>query len=91
VPIGLSSHVHLFELNRRLRLDRAAVYGLRPALEAGEKLVIEPGATVDLNGIPIAGLRIVRGHGGLVDGELDAPGALERALDLARERGYLGA
>jgi urease subunit gamma/beta len=91
VPIGLSSHVHLFELNRRLRLDRAAVYGLRPALEAGEKLVIEPGATVDLYGTPIAGLRIVRGHGGLVDGELDAPGALERALELARERGYLGA
>jgi urease subunit gamma/beta len=91
VPIGLSSHVHLFELNRRLRLDRAAVYGLRPALEAGEKLVIEPGATVELYGVPIAGLRIVRGHGGLVDGELDAPGALERALELARQRGYLGA
>jgi urease subunit gamma/beta len=90
-PIGLSSHVHLFELNRRLRLDRAEVYGLRPALEAGVKLVIEPGATVELYGVPIAGLRVVRGHGGLVDGPLDAPGAREQALQLARERGYLGA
>jgi urease subunit gamma/beta len=91
VPIGLSSHVHLFEVNRRLELDRAAVYGLRLALEAGEKVVIEPGESVELFGVPIAGLRVVRGHGGLVDGALDAPGARERALQLARERGYLGA
>ena len=90
-PIGLSSHVHLLEVNRRLRLDRGAVYGLRPALEAGAKIVIEPGATAELYGVPIAGLRVVRGHGGLVDGELDAPGAREQALRLARERGYLGA
>jgi urease subunit gamma/beta len=91
VPIGLSSHVHLFEVNRRLELDRASVYGLRPALEAGEKVVIEPGEGVELFGVPIAGLRVVRGHGGLVDGALDEPGARERALQLARERGYLGA
>jgi urease subunit gamma/beta len=91
VAIGLSSHVHLFEVNRRLELDRGAVYGLRLALEAGAKLVIEPGERVELRGVPIAGLRVVRGHGGLVDGSLDEPGARERALELARERGYLGA
>ena len=83
--------MHLFELNRSLELDRAAVYGLRPALEAGAKVVIEPGESIDLYGLPIAGLRVVRGHGGLVDGPLDAPGAREQALELARERGYLGA
>jgi urease subunit gamma/beta len=91
VPIGLSSHVHLFEVNRRLQLDRAGVFGLRPALEAGAKVVIEAGTSVDLYGVAIAGERVVRGHGGLVDGALDAPGARERALRLARERGYLGA
>ena len=91
VAIGITSHVHLFEVNRRLELDRAAVYGLRLALEAGEKVVVEPGASLDLYAVAIAGLRIVRGHGGLVDGPLDEPGARERALELARERGYLGA
>jgi len=91
VAIGLTSHVHLFELNRSLELDRGAVYGLRPALEAGTKVVIEPGEAIDLYGLPIAGLRVVRGHGGLVDGPLDAPGARQQALELARERGYLGA
>ena len=53
--------------------------------------MIEAGDSVELYGVPIAGDRVVRGHGGLVDGELDAPGARERALQLARERGYLGA
>lgn len=91
VAIGLSSHVHLFEVNRRLELPRGAVYGLRLALAAGQKLVIEAGETADLYAVPIAGLRVVRGHGGLVDGPLDVPGARERALGLARERGYLGA
>jgi urease subunit gamma/beta len=91
VPIGLSSHVHLFEVNRRLELDRGAVYGLRLALAAGAKIVIEPGASAELHAVPIAGLRVVRGHAGLVDGALDEPGARERALALARERGYLGA
>jgi urease subunit gamma/beta len=90
VPIGLTSHVHLFEVNRRLELDRGAVYGLRLALTAGEKVVIEPGESIDLYGVPVAGLRIVRGHGGLVDGPLDEPGVRERALGLARQRGYLG-
>jgi urease subunit gamma/beta len=91
VAIGLSSHVHLLEVNRRLELDRAAVYGLRPALEAGTKVVIGAGETVELFAVPIGGLRVVRGHGGLVDGPLDAAGVRERALKLARERGYLGA
>ena len=56
-----------------------------------KNVVIEPGASVDLYGVPIAGLRVVRGHGGLVDGPLDEPGARASALALARERGYLGA
>jgi urease subunit gamma/beta len=91
VPIGISSHVHLFEVNRRLEVDRAAVYGLRPALDPGVKVVIEPGTTLEIYAVPIAGLRVVRGHGGLVDGALDTPGAREDALARARERGYLGA
>jgi urease subunit gamma/beta len=40
--------------------------------------------------LPFGGARVIRGHGGLVDGPLDAPGAREAALELARERGYRG-
>jgi urease subunit gamma/beta len=91
VPIALTSHFHVFEANRRLRLDRRAAWGMRPAVAAGVKVVIEPGQTREVQVVPFGGARVVRGHGGLVDGALDAPGALEAALALARERGYEGA
>ena len=91
LPVGLTSHLHLFEANRQLRFDRAGAWGLRLAMPAGQKAVLAPGATLTVHARPIGGERIVRGHGGLVDGPLDAPGAREAALELARERGYLGA
>jgi len=91
VPVGLTSHLHLFEANRRLRLDRAAAYGMRLGVAAGTKVVLAPGERRELRVVPIGGARVVRGHGGLVDGPLDAPGAREAALERARERGYLGA
>ncbi len=89
--VGLTSHVHLFEVHRDLRLDRGAAWGLRPAMPAGQKAVIPAGERLEVATRPIGGARIVRGHGGLVDGPLDAPGAREAALALARERGYRGA
>jgi urease subunit gamma/beta len=91
VPVGLTSHFHVFEANRSLRFDRRAAWGMRLALPPGEKVVVEPGATLELQLRPIAGARVVRGHAGLVDGPLDEPGALEAALALARARGYRGA
>jgi urease subunit gamma/beta len=91
VPVALSSHFHVFEANRQLRFDRRAAWGMRLAVAAGVKVVLEPGETREVRLRPLAGSRIVRGHGGLVDGPLDAPGALDDALALARERGYRGA
>ena len=81
----------MFEANRRLQFDRRAAWGMRLAVAAGVKIVIEPGQTREVQVVPFGGARVVRGHGGLVDGPLDAPGALEAALALARERGYQGA
>ena len=91
VPIALTSHFHVFEANRQLLLDRRAAWGMRLAVAAGVKVVIEPGRTREVRLVPFGGARIVRGHAGLVDGPLDAPGALEAGLALARERGYEGA
>ena len=91
VPIALTSHFHVFEANLRLQFDRRAAWGMRLAVAAGVKIVIEPGQTREVQVVPFGGARVVRGHGGLVDGPLDAPGALEAALALARDRGYQGA
>jgi urease subunit gamma/beta len=91
VPVGVTSHFHLFEVNRVLHFDRAAAWGLRLAIAAGAKVVFVPGETLTVQLVRIAGARVVRGHGGLVDGPLDEEGALDAALALARMRGYRGA
>jgi urease subunit gamma/beta len=49
-----------------------------------------PGERVTVALRPFGGDRVIIGFAGLVDGPLDEPGALERALDRARACGYLG-
>jgi urease subunit gamma/beta len=91
VPVGVTSHFHFFEVNRALRFDRAAAWGMRLAIAPGEKVFFDPGIPRKVFLVPFGGARVIRGHAGLVDGPLDAEGALEAALALARERGYRGA
>lgn len=87
--IGLTSHIHLAEVNPRLRLDRAAAFGTRPAIPTGETVWIRPGESIALPVVPITGARIVIGNSGLVDGALDDPTVRDRALAALRSCGYL--
>jgi urease subunit gamma/beta len=89
VPISVTSHFHFFEVNPRLRFDRAAAYGHRLAVPAGEAIRFDPHTTTAVPLAPIGGERVVVGAAGLVDGPLDAPGAKEAALRKARATGYL--
>ncbi len=89
VPVGVSSHFHFFEVNRTLAFDRRSAYGRRLAVPVGEIAVFPPGVTTIVTLTPIGGHRVVIGMAGLVDGPLDAPGALEQALQRARAKGYL--
>ncbi|CAB4923997.1 MAG: urease subunit gamma [Actinobacteria bacterium] len=88
-PIGLTSHIHLAEVNPRLRLDRSAAYGQRLALPSGDTVWISPGETVELPVQPIGGDRIVIGNTGVVDGPLDDVARKSRALTTLRACGYL--
>ncbi|MFC0863662.1 urease subunit gamma [Sphaerimonospora cavernae] len=91
VPISVTSHFHFFEVNPRLRFDRAAAYGRHLAVPAGTAVRFDPGAASEVRLVPIGGARVAVGFAGLVDGPLDAPGAREAALERARACGYLGA
>ncbi|MBT0768450.1 urease subunit gamma [Kineosporia sp. J2-2] len=91
VPVSVTSHFHFFEVNPRLRFDRRAAYGRRLAVDAGATVRFAPGQTLPVDLTPIGGARVAIGFAGLVDGPLDAPGALESALEKARACGYLDA
>ncbi|MEZ5116148.1 MAG: urease subunit gamma [Candidatus Nanopelagicales bacterium] len=88
VPVAVTSHFHFFEVNPRLRFDRAAAYGRRLDLASGQSVRFDPGEPVTVELVPIGGDRVVVGFAGLVDGPLDAPGARERALAALRECGF---
>lgn len=87
--IGLTSHIHLAEVNPRLRLDRSAAFGMRPAIPTGETVWIRAGEEVALPMQPITGARIAIGTSGAVDGPLDDPDVRARALQTLRSCGYL--
>ncbi|OPG09261.1 urease subunit gamma [Microbispora sp. GKU 823] len=91
VPISVTSHFHFFEVNPRLRFDRALAYGRRLAVPAGSTVRFEPGVARTVPLVAIGGARVAVGFAGLVDGPLDAPGAFEAAMERARACGYLGA
>lgn len=88
-PIGITSHIHLAEVNPRLRLDRGAAFGMRLDAPAGTTLWVSPGETVQAYIVPIGGERIVEGNTGVVDGPLDDAIVRDRALSRLRECGYL--
>ncbi len=87
--IGISSHIHLAEVNPRLRLDRGAAFGMRLAVPTGDTAWLHPGETADLRMMPIGGARVVIGNTGVVDGSVDDPAVRARALATLRSCGYL--
>ena len=72
VPVGVTSHFHFFEVNRALRFDRAAAWGMRLAIAPGAKVFFAPGVPREVLLMPFGGARVIRGHAGLADGPLDA-------------------
>ena len=86
--VQITSHYHFFEVNRRLRFDRASAYGRRLDIPAGSGVRWEPGETKQVGLVEIGGRRRVFGFQGLVNGRLteEQKGV---ALTRARERGFL--
>lgn len=88
-PIGITSHIHMAEVNPRLRLDRSTAYGMRPAHATGVTVYIEPGDTILIGLTPIEGDRVMIGNTGVINGPLDDAELKARALTTLRECGYL--
>ena len=79
-PIQVGSHFHFFEVNRALKFDRAVAYGMHLSIAAGTAVRFEPGEEKPVSLVAFGGLRIIHGHNGLVNGQLDDPAVRAQAL-----------
>lgn len=86
-PIQVGSHYHFIETNPHLVFDRALSYGKRLNIAAGTAVRFEPGETVTVHLVQIAGNQIVRGGNNLVDGKIQStiPASVLAAI---KERGF---
>ena len=84
-PIQIGSHYHFFEVNRALRFDREAAYGMRLNNAAGTAVRFEPGEEKEVVLTPLAGERRMYGHNGLVQGALDDDSVKQAAFERLKE------
>jgi urease subunit gamma/beta len=90
-PVQVGSHYHFFETNRALEFNRGAAFGMRLAIAAGTAVRFEPGVSKEITLVEFGGTGELNGLNGLTEGSRHAPATKERALRLARERGFRGA
>ncbi|MBY8881686.1 urease subunit beta [Actinacidiphila acidipaludis] len=70
--VQVGSHYHFAECNPGLEFDRDAARGRRLGIPAGTAVRFEPGIPMDVELVPLAGLRVVAGLCGRIGGALDA-------------------
>jgi len=67
-PVQVGSHYHFHEANDALQFDREQARGMRLNIAAGTAVRFEPGQRRTVELVDLAGLRIVHGFQGRVDG-----------------------
>jgi urease beta subunit len=87
-PVQVGSHFHFFEVNCALEFHRPAAYGMRLNIPSGTAVRFEPGEEKEIELTDFAGRRVIQGFNALVEGELDAPGARERATERMKNAGF---
>lgn len=67
-PIQVGSHFHFFEVNRALRFERKAAFGMRLDIPSGTAARFEPGETRTVNLTEMGGEKKYFGFNGLSGG-----------------------
>lgn len=89
-PVQVGSHFHFFEVNRALRFDRAAAFGMRLDIPSGTAVRFEPGEDQEVSLTTYGGERVVIGQNDVTN----ASTAEDPAADLMvrmRDLGFLDA
>ena len=86
--IQVGSHFHFIEVNRALRFDRSASFGMRLNIPAGTAVRFEPGDSKTVELVELGGSRDVEGLNGLTQGSTVEEGDRDRVVALVREHGF---
>ncbi|GFG54155.1 Urease subunit alpha [Mycolicibacterium agri] len=87
-PIQVGSHFHFFEVNRALRFDRAASFGMRLDIPSGTAVRFEPGETQEVSLTRYGGEQTVVGQNDVTNGATTDPAPAE-LLERMRTQGFL--
>jgi urease beta subunit len=88
--IQVTSHYHFFEVNKRLRFDRAQAFGMHLDIPPGTTVRFEPGEQRQVRLVEFGGGRRLIGFAGLTQGQAnDETKAV--GLQRARVQGFLDA
>jgi urease beta subunit len=86
--IQVTSHYHFFEVNKRLRFDRAQAFGMHLDIPPGTTVRFEPGERREVRLVEFSGGKRLIGFAGLTNAQAnDETKAL--ALQRARAQGFL--
>ena len=79
-PVQVGSHFHFFEVNRALQFERPLAFGMRLNIPAGTAVRFEPGEEKEVLLVEFKGSRLMFGHNGWVNGQLDDPNVQSNAI-----------
>jgi urease beta subunit len=86
--IQVTSHYHFFEVNKRLRFDRAQAFGMHLDIPPGTTVRFEPGERREVRLVEFGGGQRLIGFAGLTNGQAnDATRAV--AVQRAHAQGFL--
>jgi len=81
-PVQVGSHFHFFEVNRALKFDREAAFGMRLHIAAGTAVRFEPGEEKPVTVVELGGTKLAYGLNGLSQGKAQ----IGELPDAVRER-----
>jgi urease subunit gamma/beta len=82
-PVQVGSHYPFHETNRALAFDRAAAYGMRLDIPAGNALRFEPGEARTVQLVELGGAMVVQGGNAFSSGKVTEEGRA-RALEAVK-------
>jgi urease beta subunit len=86
--IQVTSHYHFFEVNKRLRFDRAQAFGMHLDIPPGTTIRFEPGEQREVRLVEFGGSKRLIGFAGLTNGQANQESKAV-ALQRARLQGFL--